>query len=206
MNLLVYIFLFILNTTSRIIDDELIRYEIFADEDLDIDSDIEKSIKVQISDYIITLLDMNESNIKLIDYNNKKIIDKIIKSKEIEKNIITDGLRDMNDEEREIANIFKNNKLGDWNIGLQKGLTQYVRENYDAEREKLEKQAINDKKMGDKGIVTEMNKEIFRLDQEYNEQLQQEIDIENYNMEEIPDDGDFDPDDVGGFADEYANY
>ena len=92
----------------------------------------------------------------------------------------------MNDEEREIENIFKNNKLGDWNIGLQKGLTQYVKENYDRERDILEKQSINDKKMIDKGIVNEMNREIYRLDQEYDEMIQDEIDKENYDMGMIP--------------------
>jgi len=170
------------------------------------DSDLNKSIKILISDFVVNILEINSSNIKVIDYNNKKIVDKITKSKEIEKTLITDGLRDMNDEEREIANIFKNNKLGDWNIGLQKGLTQYVKENYDSEREKLERQAIQDKKMGDKGIVTEMNKEIYKLQEEYDEILQEEIDRENFDMGMIPDDGDFDPDDVGGLDDEYANY
>ena len=112
----------------------------------------------------------------------------------------------MNDEERDIANIFKNNKLGDWNIGLQKGLTQYVKENYDSEREKLEQYAINDKMLGDRGIVTEMNKEIFKLEQEYDERLQDEIDKDNYDMGIIPDDDDFDPENVGEFDDYYANY
>ena len=81
-----------------------------------------------------------------------------------------------------------------------------LKENYDNEREKLEKQAILDNKIGDKGIVTEMNREIFKLEQEYNEILQEEIDRENFDMGMIPDDDDFDPDDIGGFNDEYANY
>ena len=206
LNTLIYLLLMILYNYLHVIDDDLIKYEIFGDEEIDIDSDLNKSIKILISDFIVNVLDMNNNNIKLIDYNNKKIVDKITKSKEIEKGVITDGLRDMNDEEREIANIFKNNKLGDWNIGLQKGLTQYVKENYDKERERLEQQAIQDKKMGDKGIVTEMNKEIFKLQQQYDEMIEEEIDRENYDMGMIPDDGDFDPDDIGGVDDEYANY
>ena len=206
LNLLVYIFMFTIHNFLHTIDEELIKYEIFGDEDIDIDGDLDKSIKIVISDFIVNILEINTNNIKIIDYNSKKIVDKILKSKEIEKTVITDGLKDMNDEEREIANIFKNNKLGDWNIGLQKGLTQYVKDNYDKEREKLEQQAIQDKKMGDKGIVTEMNREIFKLEQEYDEIIQEEIDRENFDMGMIPDDGDFDPDDVGGFNDEYANY
>ena len=82
----------------------------------------------------------------------------------------------------------------------------YVKENYDLEREKLEQQAINDKKMGEKGIVTEMNKEIYKLDQEYDQQLQEEIDRDNFDMGMIPDDGDFDQEDVGRFDDDYLNY
>ena len=60
--------------------------------------------------------------------------------------------------------------------------------------------------MGDKGIVTEMNREIYQLEQEYDEMLQDEIDQANFDMGMIPDDGDFDPDDVGGEDDIYANY
>ena len=37
----------------------------------------------------------------------------------------------MQDDEREIENIFKNQKLGKWSKGLQKGLTQYVKDTYD---------------------------------------------------------------------------
>ena len=205
-NILVYLFFNVIHKYLHTIDDELVKFELYGDEDVDLDSDLDKSIRIVASDFIINLLEINMSNIKLIDYNNKKIVDKIIKSKEIEKTVITDGLKELNDEEREIANIFKNNKLGDWNIGLQKGLTQYVRENYDAERERLEQQAIRDKKMGDKGIVTEMNREIFQLEQDYDERLQDEIDRDNFDMGMIPDDGDFDPDDVGGEDDIYANY
>lgn len=205
-NTLVYLFFNTIHKYLYTLDDELIKYEIFRDEEIDIDQDMEKSINILISDYIINILEMEVNNTNIIDYNNKKVVDKITKSKEIEKTIITDRLRDMNDEEREIENIFKNNKLGDWNIGLQKGLTQYVKENYDREREILEKQSINDKKMIDKGIVNEMNREIYRLDQEYDEMIQDEIDKENYDMGMIPDDDDFDVDDVGGINDDYANY
>jgi hypothetical protein len=206
LNMLVYMFFHAIDKYLHTIDDDLTRQELYGDGELDLDGDLDKSINILTSDFIIAILDINISNIKILDYNNRKIVDKILKSREIEKTVITDGLKGLNDEEREIANIFKNNKLGDWNIGLQKGLTQYVKENYDAERERLEQQAIQDKKMGDKGIVTEMNREIYRLDQEYEEQLQEDIDRDNYDMGMIPDDGDFDPDDVGGDNDEYANY
>ena len=206
LNIMVYSFFNVIHSYLHSIDDDLVRIELYGDIEIDLDGDLDKSVGIATSDFIISILEINMSKFRILDYNNQKIVDKILKSREIEKTVITDGLKALNDEEREIANIFKNNKLGDWNIGLQKGMTQYVKDNYDAERERLEQQAIQDKKMGDKGIVTEMNREIYRLDQEYEEQIQEDIDRENYDMGMIPDDGDFDPDDVGGDNDEYANY
>ena len=39
----------------------------------------------------------------------------------------------MTDEEREIENNFKNNKLEQWSVGLQKGLFAYDKDTYDRE-------------------------------------------------------------------------
>ena len=67
---------------------------------------------------------------------------------------------------REVENIFKNNKLESWSAGLQKGLTQYVAANYDEEREKMEKQALKEYKLKQNNNVTEMNKQIYQIDEE----------------------------------------
>ena len=141
-----------------------------------------------------------------MDYTNKSIVDNIIKSKEVEKGQITNYLKDLTDEEREIENIFKNNKLEKWGVGLQKGMTQYVQESYDDERHKLEAQAILDKKLGEKSGVTDMNREIYKFDILDQEAVDEEIERENDDLGIIPDDGEFDDEDVGGIDDDYANY
>ena len=74
-------------------------------------------------------------------------MEKVLRSKEKEKTQITDYLKYMTDEEREIENLFKNNKLERWNKGLQKGLTQYVQETYDEERELAEQELIKERKL-----------------------------------------------------------
>lgn len=128
------------------------------------------------------------NNYNIVSLGYKKIIDKINIAKENEKNQITDYLKKLTDEEREIQNIFKHNKLEQWSVGLQKGMTQYVKTNYDAEREKLEKQLELDKKLNKNPHVTAMNSEIYKLDIEDEEQIQADIDSEEYDMGNIPDD------------------
>lgn len=132
---------------------------------------------------------------KLIYDSHKKIKEKISHSKEKEKDLMTDYLKNLTDEERAVENVFKNNKLESWGAGLQKGLTKYVAENYDEERKKLEKQAIIERKLNQTNNVTDMNKEIYKLDLENEEQTANDIDDEEYNMNNIPDDDDNNSDD-----------
>jgi hypothetical protein len=138
----------------------------------------------------------------LINNGYAKVKEKIVMAKEKEKTLITDFLKNLSDEEREIENILKNNKLEKWNVGMQKGLTQYVKENYDQEREALEKQALKERKLQRNNNVTAMNKEIYDLDLEEQMQNDAAIDAEEYSMSNIPDDDDFNYDNGD---DDYAN-
>ena len=132
---------------------------------------------------------MNNHN-KLLNLNYKKVKEKVLVSKEKEKDLITDYLRNLTNEEREIENIFKNNKLEKWSKGLQKGVTQYVKENYDEEREAIEKQALKEKMLNKKNEVTDMNKELYMMDLEDEMASNEEMENEANNMENIPDDDD----------------
>ena len=130
-----------------------------------------------------------------LDLNYQSIKDKILRSKEKEKNDITEDLKNLTDEEREIQNLFKNNKLEKWSKGLQKGLTQYVKETYDEERDALEKQTLKEIQLGRRSDVTDMNKDIYALDIDDQAQLVQEIDNEVNNLNEYlgeNDEGEFD--------------
>jgi hypothetical protein len=137
----------------------------------------------------------------LISNGYAKVKEKIVMAKEKEKTLITDFLKNLSDEEREIENILKANKLEKWNIGMQKGLTQYVKENYDEERDALEKQALKERKLQQNNNVTAMNKEIYDLAMDEQMQSDAAIDVEEYSMNNIPDDDDFNYDN----DDDYAN-
>ena len=149
-----------------------------------------KEIFKYISNFLTTL----NNHYNLIDLNYKKVKNNILFAKEKEKDLITDFLKNLTDESREIENIFKNNKLEKWNKGMQKGVTQYVKANYDTEREELDKQTLLEKKINKKDLVTDMNKQIFMMDIEEEELLQQQIDEEENDMSHIPDDDDADDD------------
>ena len=153
--------------------------------------------------YILEYSSIMNNHYNLINNGYKKVKDKINMAKEKEKDLITDFLKNLSDEEREIENILKNNKLEKWNKGMQKGITQYVKENYDEEREALEKQAIKEKKLQQNNNVTAMNKELYDLAMDEQTTNDEAIDAEEYSMNNIPDDDDFDYDnDVDG---DYAN-
>ena len=69
----------------------------------------------------------NDNNIfeKTFDLDMELIEKRVLKAKEREKDRITRKLKKMNDADREISKVLKENKLGEWNIGEQKGLRIY---------------------------------------------------------------------------------
>jgi hypothetical protein len=184
-----YIFYSIFNEYIKVT-----KYEEFILEIGEVDNYNEEEMNKSIINYIFEFLTIINSHLDLINNTYKKVKEKISYAKEKEKDLITQYLKDLTHEEREVENIFKNNKLESWSAGLQKGLTQYVASNYDEEREKMEKQALKEYKLRQNNNVTEMNKQIYEIDEEEVERREQEIDDEEYNMGNIPDDNDVDSD------------
>ena len=95
--------------------------------------------------------------------SKKMIIDEVTKIKEKEKDRMTSRLLGLGDELRKVDQNLRKAKLGQWGIGLQKGLTMYDPKFYDAE---MQEQA------------------------EY-EQREAEMDAEAYDMSGLPDDEDY---------------
>jgi len=184
-----YFFYSIINEYIQITKDDEFKSQIQETHDYD-----EDEVNKNIINYIFEFLNIMNNHSTLISNSYAKIKDKILQTKAKEKNSITDHLKDLTDEEREVNNLFKSGKLGEWGVGLQKGVTKYVKENYDVERLKMEATAMKERKLNQTDNVTDMNKEIYKLDLEEEEQTSAEIDAEEYNMNNIPDDDDFNSD------------
>ena len=194
-----YIFYNILNELLNISEDQEFMLQL---QNIDSSTYNKDEFMKTIINYIMCYSNIMNGHYNLINNGYAKVKEKIVMAKEKEKTLITDFLKNLSDEEREIENILKNNKLEKWNVGMQKGLTQYVKENYDQEREALEKQALKERKLQQNNNVTAMNKEIYDLDLEEQMNNDAAIDAEEYSMSNIPDDDDFNYDNGD---DDYAN-
>lgn len=142
----------------------------------------------------------DQGDLGAIDYSYEGLMERLLRSKEKEKDNITSYLKEMSDEEREVENLFKNHKLGMWGVGQQKGFRTYQADTYDAEREAMEKQALVELRMGQSNLVTDMNRDIFAMDaiaeQADAERIEAEaMDIGMYVGEE-DDHGDMDGDEM----------
>ena len=186
-----FIFYKLINELVNISEDEEFLLEIQGSEINDYAKD--QFLKNSVA-YVLEYINIMSNHYNLVNNGYKKVKDKIVMAKEKEKDIITDFLKNLSDEEREIENILKNNKLEKWNKGMQKGLTQYVKENYDEEREALEKQALKERKLQQNNNVTAMNRELYNLDNDEADASNEAIDKEEYSLSNVPDDDDFDYD------------
>jgi hypothetical protein len=127
---------------------------------------------------------------KSINFNKKSIQERILRIKDKEKDRKTRTLKELTIKERELDTQFKSMKLGRWNKGLQKGLTQYVKDTYDEERKEMEQEAIIDIQLGLTTEVMEMNRDIFRLDALEKQMAEKYIESDVYDMSRMPNDDD----------------
>lgn len=150
-----------------------------------------ENTKEKIAELFSTYCSVIVNKKKGINYNYERLMERVNRAKEKEKVGITDYLKAMTDEEREIENLFKNQKLERWSKGLQKGFRTYEGKTYDQERNAMEKQALLEKKLGENNLVTEMNKDVFMMEMLESEAASAEIEAEEYSMAHLPDDDDY---------------
>jgi len=137
--------------TSRIVSDQItdsIQSQEPITNDIDIESndiselEIVLGEKMELTDKLVKLIVAFTGIIyidkKTIDFNYTTLMEKILRAKEREKDIITTNFKKMTDEKREVQNLFKNHRLGDWNKGMQKGLIKYEGKTYDTERNDMD--------------------------------------------------------------------
>lgn len=116
-----------------------------------------KDMKEKTAKLLISYLNIMNDHKNMIDFSHERIMDLVFKIKEREKDTFTDRLQAKSDEERNVDTILKINKLGVWSKGLQKGLTSYVKEDYDEEREYTEQFSQVERKVMQNKNVTGTN-------------------------------------------------
>ena len=189
-----------------------ITFDISIDNRMESDNDVlikgdKKQLKNTVANLLIEFLLIMDSYKDEIDFSYDDVLDRIFKLKEKEKDTITDRLKKLTDEERDADTILKVNKLGVWSKGLQKGLTTYVKENYDEEREFMEKM-MNYEKQAQRKLKNsdyDATSNAFVLD-DFIDELERDADIEReaYDIEGYTEyymDGEFEGDEVENYGD-----
>ena len=134
-----------------------------------------------------------------VDMNAETIKERVRRTKDKEKELIVEGFDNMTKEQRETEKFFKDHRIGDWNVGMQKGLRQYVQDTYDREREEMEQQLRKERQLSRRDFVSDMQREVF-LDGDA-ERAAQEIETEEYSLRALPTDDDYGDEDDGGALD-----
>jgi hypothetical protein len=148
-----------------------------------------KGLKQSVAQLLMIFFEILDDQKDIIDISYDDILDRVFKLKEKEKDMITDRLKSMTDEVRDADTILKINKLGVWSKGLQKGLTTYVKQTYDDERDFREEMDQIEKTLRNKNKNKNMNNENLDIE-DYLEQndIENEIENEVYNMSNINED------------------
>ena len=159
-----------------------------------------RELKQKTAELLVAYMDIFRNEKDTIDVTYEDIQDRIFKLKEREKDMVTDRLKAMTDEGRDVDTILKISKLAgtenDYSKGLKKGLTVYDKDFYEEEQKMRDELEKAERKIRKKNRdATDENIDI--LVDEYMEQWQiaQEIDDDAYGMEYLNEtyyDGNFD--------------
>jgi hypothetical protein len=169
-------------------------YDVRSKNDDIIQGDI-KNQKSNICSLLIAYLKIVDEHKSIVDMSYEKIMDLVFKIKEKEKDTFTDRLKGLTDEERNVDNILKMNKLGAWGKGLEKGLINYDAQDYDDDREQMEKLAQIEKNVRKNRNVNDENLEQYIDDYIEDYEIGEMIDNEEYDLSKLNEDfmdGDYD--------------
>jgi hypothetical protein len=138
---------------------------------------------------------------KLYDYKNlmnvsaDTINNKVLLTKTKEKEKVVKSLGNLTVEEREIEDLMKNCSLGKWSVGRTSKIFQYDENQYDKEREALERDALTELRSGGLDDVSEFHGVLYNmsnvLDQYQAEDIDARISKEVNNLDGLGDDDDF---------------
>jgi hypothetical protein len=167
-----------------------------------------KELRQKTAELLIAFIDILNNEKNTIDTSYEDIQDRVFKLREREKDLVTDRLKRMTDEERDADTILKINKLGMYSKGMQKGLTTLDKNFYDEEQEFRDTmtRAERDIRKRD-ATATDENIDILLDELMEQRQVDNEIDAEAYDMEFMNEtyyDGNTDG--VGAPEEEYDDY
>jgi hypothetical protein len=142
-----------------------------------------KELRQNIVELFISFTNIMSSEKETIDTSYEEIQDRVFKLKEREKDLVTDRLKRMTDEERNADTILKINKLGMYSKGMQKGLTTLDKDFYDEERDFRDEMTKAERNIRKKNPdANDENMDILLDDYMGEQATNKEIDDDAYDM------------------------
>lgn len=167
-----------------------------------------KELKQKTADLLIAFMNIFKNEKNLIDVSYEEIQDRVFKLREREKDMVTDRLKAMTDEQRDTDTVMKITKQGLYSKGLKKGLTMYDKDFYEDEQVLRDEMEKAERKIRKKNKNAN-DENIDLLVDDYLEQRRtdREIDEDAYDMSGLGEtyfDGGFDG--VEAPEEEYEDY
>jgi hypothetical protein len=104
-------------------------------------------LKQRTAELLIAFIDILNIQKNTLDVSYEIVQDRVFKLREREKDMVTDRLKNMTTELRDVDTILKINKLGMYSVGMQKGLTMYDKDYYENEEELRNEMSKAEKKI-----------------------------------------------------------
>ena len=167
-----------------------------------------KELKQKIAELLIVFMDIFKNEKDLIDITYEEIQDRVFKLREKEKDMVTDRLKSMTDEARDIDTVLKITKQGLYSKGLQKGFATYDKDFYEEEEQFRDEMEKAERKIRKKNRdATDENMDILVNDYMDQQNVDAGIDKDAYDMDYLNEtyyDGNFDG--VDAPEEEYDDY
>ena len=145
-----------------------------------------KQMKITVANLLNDFLTIIMDHKAIINLSDDSITDIVFKIRQKEKDTFTDRLKVMSVEGKDVDTMMKINKLGDWSKGLQKGLTIYDKDTYDADRDEMEKLINIENKLLKQKHGNPID-DLDRMDYIENELRENEIDAEDNDLTNLND-------------------
>ena len=165
-----------------------------------------KELKQRTSELLIAFMDIFRNEKGAIDTTYEEIQDRVFKLREKEKDMVTDRLKAMTDEERDADTLMKITKQGLYSKGLQKGLTVLDKDFYDQEqtlRDEMDKAEHNIRRKN--RDATDENIDILVDEYMEEQRMVTDIDADAYDIGYLGEDY-YDGNYTGTDAPEYDTY
>jgi hypothetical protein len=143
-----------------------------------------KELRQKTTELLIVFIDILHKQKELINISYEEIQDRVFKLREREKDLVTDRLKTMTDEQRDTDTMLKINKLGMYGKGSQKGLTTLDKDFYDEEQQFRDEMLMAERKIRSKNVnANDGNIDMLLDDYMEQQNIDKEIEDEANDME-----------------------